>query len=198
MDPKGAAIVRAYHSERMSRFGVASARALGWRDAYSQRQRFEQIAEIGNLNGRTLLDVGCGHGDFFRFVSELYPDLDYFGLDQEKAFLEVAVERYGTKPNTKFFFGDFESVSLSRYDYVICCGGLNYRTSDKRHMLKMITKFFNASKIGVGLNILRSVDFKNGILVPYSESEVMRFCRKLTSEIVLTAKEDNFSVFLYR
>ena len=66
---------------------------------------------FGNLNGRTLLDVGCGHGDFFRFVSELYPDLDYFGLDQEKAFLEVAVERYGTKPNTKFFFGEIFNMT---------------------------------------------------------------------------------------
>ena len=60
MDPKGAAIVRAYHSERMSRFGVASARALGWRDAHSQRQRFEQIAEIGNLNGRTGTSINIG------------------------------------------------------------------------------------------------------------------------------------------
>ena len=42
MDPKGAAIVRAYHSERISRFGVASAKSLGWRDEHAQSQRFKQ------------------------------------------------------------------------------------------------------------------------------------------------------------
>ena len=51
MDPKGAATVRAYHNERISRFGIASAKSLGWRDESAQRQRFKQIAQIGNLNG---------------------------------------------------------------------------------------------------------------------------------------------------
>ena len=200
MDPKGAATVRAYHNERISRFGIASAKSLGWRDESAQRQRFKQIAQIGNLNGKTILDVGCGHGDLFSFISEIYPRLNYCGLDQEKAFLEVALKRYGGKSNTKFLFGDFESVSLPKHDYVICSGGLNYRTSDNHHIFKMISKFFKASKLGLGLNILKSVDFENGILVPYSESQIMKYCKKLTSKLVLKESEsqNNFTLFLYQ
>tara|TARA_B100000427_G_scaffold181544_1_gene150920 strand:- start:1541 stop:2143 length:603 start_codon:yes stop_codon:yes gene_type:complete len=200
MDPKGAATVRAYHSERISRFGVASAKSLGWRDEHAQSQRFKQISEIGNLNGKTMLDIGCGHGDLFSFISKIYPRLIYCGLDQEEAFLKVAFKRYGGKSNTKFFLGDFNSVSLPKYDYVVCSGGLNYRTSDNRHVFKMISKFFKASRLGVGLNILKSVDFENGILVPYSESQIMKYCKKLTSKLVLkeSDNQNHFTLFLYQ
>ena len=63
MDPKGAATVRAYHNERISRFGIASAKSLGWRDESAQRQRFKQIAQIGNLNGRTNQQLGTAKED---------------------------------------------------------------------------------------------------------------------------------------
>jgi len=200
MDPKGAATVRAYHNERMTRFGVASAKSLGWKDEHAQRQRFKQIAQIGNLNGTTILDIGCGHGDLFSYISRIYPRLKYCGLDQEQAFLEVALNRYGEKSNAKFFLGDFNSASLPEHDYVICSGGLNYRTNDDDHIFKMISKFFKASRLGLGLNILKSVDFENGILVPYSEFEIMKYCRKLTSKLVLREAEDqnNFTLFLYK
>ena len=200
MDPKGAATVRAYHNERIARFGVSSAKSLGWRDENAQGQRFEQISEIGNLNGKTMLDIGCGHGDLFNFIRKIYPRLIYCGLDQEEAFLEVALKRYGGKSNTQFFLGDFSSVSLPKYDYVVCSGGLNYRTSDTRHVFKMISKFFKASRVGLGLNILKSVDFENGILVPYSKSQIMKYCKKLTSNLVLKESENqnHFTLFLYQ
>ena len=93
MDPKGAAIVRAYHSERISRLALLQQKSLGWRDEHAQNQRFKQISEIGNLNGKTMLDIGCGHGDLFSFISKIYPRLIYCGLDQEEAFLKVAFKK---------------------------------------------------------------------------------------------------------
>ena len=83
---------------------------------------------------------------------------------------------------------------------MVCSGGLNYRTSENRHVFKMISKFFKASRLGLGLNILKSVDFENGILVPYSESQIMKYCKKLTSNLVLkeSDNQNNFTLFLYQ
>ncbi len=200
MGPKDIATVRAYHSERISRFGEESTEALGWKNTDAQSERFREIAQIGNLNRRTLLDVGCGHGDFYGSVKDNYPELLYTGLDQEDAFLKIAVTRYGKDPNTKFLRGDFQSCLLPMSDYVICCGGLNYRTSKPDNIYQMINKLFDSCRVGLGLNILKNVDFEDGILMPYSSSKIFDFCRTLTSKIDMkdNQNKNNFTVFVYR
>lgn len=52
-------------------YGAKSSLALGWRDHNSQLIRFEVLADIADLNGRSVLDVGCGYADLLPFLSEL-------------------------------------------------------------------------------------------------------------------------------
>ena len=40
-------------------------KALGWGSIDSQYKRFEVLSKINNLNGSSILDVGCGLGDFY-------------------------------------------------------------------------------------------------------------------------------------
>ena len=54
------ATIRHYHQHRIDAYQIGTVEALGWRAESSQVRRFEVIATVGNLDGCTLLDIGCG------------------------------------------------------------------------------------------------------------------------------------------
>ena len=73
---------------------------------------------------RTVLDVGCGEGQWRNALRRFRPRLSYTGVDPS----EYVVKRYGKRRN--IHLGSIDSLRtmpLERsYDLVICCGMLNY------------------------------------------------------------------------
>lgn len=73
---------------------------------------------------RSVLDVGCGEGQWRAALRRFRPSLLYTGVDPS----EYAVARFGKRRNIRL--GSIENLcelSLSGpYDLVICCGMLNY------------------------------------------------------------------------
>jgi SAM-dependent methyltransferase len=199
MTLKDTATVRAYHNDRIGRFGVEASEALGWKGQDSQQQRFQDVAGLADFCGHTVLDVGCGHGDLYDFLKG-QGDIQYTGIDNIEAFLEVAVNRFGGHRDAKFLLGDFNTVELPRTDYIICCGALNYRNSDSKYLFKTISKLFDAASLGLGLNLLSKVDFLDGILNVADFDEVLAFCRQLSPQVHVVARpdEDNFTLLLCR
>ena len=51
-----------YYGPRLQRYGP-TAEAVGWNNREKQELRFRVLCEIASLNGRSVLDVGCGLGD---------------------------------------------------------------------------------------------------------------------------------------
>lgn len=200
MSLKDTALVRAYHEDRVKRFGIDASEALGWKDRESQQYRFQELAEIGDLQGHSILDIGCGHGDLYPYLAERNGLFNYTGIDNVGAFLEVAAQRFGEESNTKFLLGDFTTLQLPKADFIICCGALNYRNSDPAYLYKMINRFFDVTSIGLGLSLLRKTDFDNGILANFNPKKVAEYCKQLTSrvDVRVSAQENNFTLFLYR
>ncbi|MBC8086825.1 MAG: class I SAM-dependent methyltransferase, partial [Phycisphaerae bacterium] len=77
---------------------------------------------------RTVLDVGCGEGQWRAALKKHRPRLNYTGVDPS----EYAVARYGPRRNIKL--GSFEQLSQlslnGPFDLVVCCGMLNYISAD--------------------------------------------------------------------
>lgn len=77
---------------------------------------------------RTVLDVGCGEGQWRAALRKHRPRLAYIGVDPS----EYAVARYGKRRNIKL--GSIEQLSKlslsGPFDLVVCCGMLNYISSD--------------------------------------------------------------------
>jgi SAM-dependent methyltransferase len=197
---KDTATVHAYHKDRISRFGSKASEALGWKNKASQQQRFKDLAAIGNFGGRSVLDIGCGHGDLYPFLAKRYSVSHYTGLDNEAAFLTEAVSRYGAEANTRFLLGEFAATELPMADIVICCGALNYRNSDEDYIEQMIAKFFAACNLSLGLSLLKQVDFAEGILTKSEPDSVLGFCRQIAGKVELidNHEQDYFTVFLHQ
>jgi SAM-dependent methyltransferase len=75
-------------------------------------------------NVRTVLDVGCGEGQWRAALRRARPGIHYTGVDPS----EYAVERYGRRRNIRLgSIGSLEEVRLAAaYDLIICSDVLQY------------------------------------------------------------------------
>lgn len=61
------------------------------------------VCDLIPKNSR-LLDIGCGNGRFLG--SPLDESIDYMGIDFSKGLIQVALDRYRSRPNTSFLVGN--------------------------------------------------------------------------------------------
>jgi len=54
------------------------------------RIRKNLLAQMGDLNGKRILDVGCGTGSLSILIKQMYPTADVTGLDGDPQILETA------------------------------------------------------------------------------------------------------------
>lgn len=190
-----------YHRHRIAVCAAGTVGALGWRGEESQRKRFEVIARAGDLNGSSLLDVGCGHGDLKRYLDPIFTGFTYVGIDQMPEFIAEARARYGAFPRTYFYQTDFTTITFPQVDYVIASGALGYRCADPDFYFDMIRKMAGAAKKAVVFNMLDAARFpSHPLLVGHDFEKVAAFCRTLSSDvrIVRGYLEDDFTVFIRR
>ncbi len=151
----------AYYLDKIRQYGAESALSVGWTD-YLQVLLFEKIsfliAEIGPCEHSTLLDVGCGLGDYVRYLYDHeYQGIDYTGIDIMPSMIEIARKKF---PQRKFFVADFYDESFIRqFDFIICSGALNIITeksyeAHSEYVHGFIRKMYNLSKRGCAFNLL--------------------------------------------
>lgn len=190
-----------YHRHRIAEFEVGTAKSLGWRNQLSQDARFDVMAKIGDLHGRSVLDIGCGHGDLKAYFDQDYSDYDYIGIDQMPEFIAEARERFAGHKNGTFFQSDFSQQDLPEVDYVIASGALGYRCAQPDFYFNMIRKFYDSARIGLGFNMLDKQRFPaHDLLVGHDRDAVLAFCKTLSSnvQLIMDYLDDDFTIFMYR
>lgn len=88
---------------------------------------------------RSVLDVGCGEGNWSTVLRELRPRARYTGVDGS----EYAVERFGKRRNICLgTFGTIGKLGLDGpFDLILCLGVLNYVKDDElRQGLRQLRK----------------------------------------------------------
>jgi len=128
--------------------------ALYWSNQDIQHLRFEMLANIGIKAGESVLDVGCGFGDFSDFLAKRGTPVAFTGIDLCEELLEEGRKRYAdiTLVNGDLF--DFNPPAKS-FDYVTLSGALNRDLDDDgAYARKVIQRMFNACRKGIAFNLL--------------------------------------------
>lgn len=120
-----------------SAFGRLLDRMFRW----DMEKRFDRtIEECGDIEGKTIIDIGCGSGRFMEILQERRPDL-ILGVDFAPRMLALAqkiLQRKMTDSPCRFVAGDFNQMHFrTSFDITLAIGLFDY-ISDPLEMLKRI------------------------------------------------------------
>ena len=149
-----------FYKKQITEYGTDDVRSLGWGSKYSQEIRFDLALDVGIKSGDTVLDVGCGYGDFYKFLISKDIKVKYTGLDTNPAFIAAAQE---ANPGVTFFCENVLSHWRRDVEYVwvVASGVFCFSEEDwERNVYKKIKHMLLCSKKGVSINFLSSFFIK--------------------------------------
>ena len=128
---------------------------LGWENREAHLRRFRMLEENTDLQGRTVLDIGCGLGTFYEFLESRGLSTDYTGVDILAEMISMAKARH---KNARFSCMDIfeESTGFDkRFNVVFASGIFNLNLGNNTEfMQKAIKRFFELSDEIIAFNLL--------------------------------------------
>lgn len=131
-------IILEHFNRIYQQYGEDDVRSLSWGSDNSQQERFRVLAEIADLEGCSILDVGCGFGDLYRFLTKKVKDFRYAGYDLNANVVKAARRKI---PGVRFVCCDIlESSEVEAYDYVLSSGIHNLKLADNERTWKALVR----------------------------------------------------------
>ena len=200
-DQLGAALekVRAYWDGR-ARSHLPDLEKLEWSHEHTQQLRYDAFLLDHDLQGKSVLDLGCGLGHFYDHLVRRGIDVEYLGYDISPAMIRQCRARL---PNLNFESGDFLSYwPDSRFDYSVAFGIHNICIASGWSILEQVTRHqFALSGIAAHVDLLsdRFTSFAAHIQA-WSAEQVLTMALAITPHVALHHDylETDFSVNLYR
>lgn len=191
--------VKHYHSSRAQKFGASRAKAQGWINDDVQQARFKTITDLVDFNDKSILDLGCGYGDFKEVLDDKFHRFDYIGIDQQAEFITYAEERFKSHRHTWFHHVDFSKCQLPEVDVVVASGVLSYRSENQHYYSDMIERFYNAAQKELVFNMLDEAHFNSGpLIIAHNPDEIVRYCESLCDDVSVHRGylENDFTVLM--
>ncbi len=149
-------IIKTYYEENHKE-GRADHEILGWESRQAQRKRFEILVLNVDLEGKSLLDVGCGLGNMLEFIEEKKINVRYTGVDLLDSMIECAKRK---KLNGDFICTDIFKDDLfekGSFDVIYSSGIFNINLGNNMDFLKKAVKrFLELSKNIAAFNLLHT------------------------------------------
>lgn len=200
MNEKDKQLTIVRYRERLNQYGP-TLQALASGNAERQSLRFNTLIREWDLNGASILDLGCGFGDFYGHLLKLGIKVQYTGYDICPEVIQVAASRY---PDVHLEVRDIQEDGIPQeFDYVVSSQMLNYKLQyeDNFELAKdMIRRCFAISKKGMVFDFLSSyVNYREDHLYYYSPEEMFRYCKTLTKRVTLRHDYPlfEFAVYIY-
>ena len=194
MDPLGKKELLDCYNRHLRDFGDRPG-AVRWTPE-GQRRRYERMLQVsGDITGKSILDFGCGKGDFYAFLKEKGIETRYCGIDINQNFIALARSKF---PGTEFLAMDIDEAEMQReFDVIFICGVFNLRVAGVEESVKdILLKLSRICREGLHANFLswyvprRSVD-----LFYMKPEEILQFTLDNISRSV-TMRQADEDIFL--
>tara|TARA_B100000408_G_C10304493_1_gene226112 strand:- start:394 stop:993 length:600 start_codon:yes stop_codon:yes gene_type:complete len=144
-------IVKDFFNKLVEKHGY-SPKSLAYSGEKSQKIKFNIVTEVGIEDNCSVLDVGCGFGDYFNYLKQQgIKNVKYCGIDISNKIVDFAKEKNSL---ANVIQGNVLDLSDDeKYDYVISLGfncvktGTNWET-----LTQVLDKMWKLSKKGIAYN----------------------------------------------
>ncbi len=184
--------VPTFYKDRLKQYGDSTL-ALGWGNKKSQEVRFKVLSEIGEVDGKSILDVGCGTGDLYNYLKDRR--IKYTGTDITPEFINIAKEKY-------HFARFLDRIPDEIFDYVFESGIFNLPDENwDEMMVDTLMDMWEHCRLGMAVNFLSSYAINKTAGIKYTDPlEILKFIPLLTPKFILRHdyKENDFTIYCYR
>lgn len=189
-----------WYADRYNQYGY-SPESLDWGKKGREHVRFKALCGIGDLQGKSILDVGCGFGDLYGYLKSQGWTGEYYGIDIVKEFIAEGQQRF---PGANLRCGDFETIEFDRrFDYAFASGIFNIKLEYDNwdFVMGTLTKMFALTDRGCVADFMTSwVDWQQPNAFHADPAVLINKIRALTNRFII--KQDympyEFAVFLYK
>jgi SAM-dependent methyltransferase len=201
VDPYSKDQLLSFYNFHLKKFGDRP-EALRW-TPQGQLKRYHMLADIAparDLNNASVLDYGCGTGDFYKFLKRRGINVKYTGVDINENFISLAKNKY---PECAFSVMNADDDQFEGfYDYIFICGVFNLEVPGVDDDMKnaLITLFKHCNK-GLALNALSShAPIRDPELHLTSPEEMVKFSIENLSPFIALRHDriqNDFTLYVY-
>jgi len=150
-----------WYADKVRRFGYDH-RGLGFRTRSAQEKRFEALLALGELDGSSVLDVGCGFGDFLAFLGRRGIRARYTGLDVCAPMIERCKAVYGGGREAEFAVADvLDFEPGEQFDFVVASGIFGLDAPGARDRIRpTLARLFAWAREAAAVNFLSALSPK--------------------------------------
>lgn len=181
--------VRDYYEEKLRKFGLTS-KGVDWNSKESQELRFEQLAKIIDTKKKyfSVIDYGCGYGDFYRYLSSRFNQFLYVGYDLSQKMIDAGKKVYSGQG----IHWVNNEMKLESCDYLIASGIFNVKLDNRdsvwlEYIFDTIRKFDRWATKGFAFNVLTiysDKDFMKRTLYYADPLLLFEYCRTNCSKYI--------------
>ena len=177
-----------------------SPKALLWWDYRSMAIRFRELVKDVPLDGRSVLDAGCGMGDLLPYLYANSTSFRYLGVDKNPGFIEIAKKRY---EGHNFKLGDPFNKKLGDFDVVFSSGVMNGNHKDwLENRKRMISALYEHAGQVLAFNMAGGLKpIPNDSLIAYADAqEIFEYCKAMSSRVILRTHylEKDFAIIMFK
>jgi SAM-dependent methyltransferase len=170
-------LIKSYQN-RLRKHGPSS-QAVQYSDQDSHFARFHVLAGV-DPEMASVLDVGCGLCDFWRYLRATGSNARYCGVDIVPDFVDLAKAAMATDPDADVHLVDVDEGELPKgYDYAVLSGVFNNVMEDNwGFMTTTLRKMWTAAGKGIAFNAMSThVDYRAPDLYYVDPVDVFGFCK---------------------
>jgi SAM-dependent methyltransferase len=138
-----------------------SPEVVGYNTTSEQQFLFQNLIMGLDPTSYSVLDIGCGRGDLYGFLKELWPDhlFAYTGIDHNPVMCDLGREKYGLE----LLNSSFDTANVLNHDWVVASGFFTQRRcetedDDLQKMFKDIDKMYTLANRVVSFNLLSPIN----------------------------------------
>ena len=183
MDKAEEKIVLDRYNKRLAEFGY-SPKTVGWFKS-RHKLRYHILLSHWELEGKEILDFGCGFGDMYGYIKDHNIKVSYSGLDINDKLIAEGKKIY---PEANLFVKSPLLEGLDKkHDYIFSSGLHNLRLKDNWDFIKKTFDTFNRySRLGFAANFISdNVDYSESDLFHANPSMVLDLAYKYSRRVVL-------------
>jgi SAM-dependent methyltransferase len=197
MDPRDLDRIVARYTARLEQFGD-DIRTLAAGTEDRRRIRFDVLTAVGIRSGCSIVDAGCGFGDYFDYLRERNLAVEYLGIDINPRLVAIARAKY---PQARFEVGDIQTHALPTSDFVVSSNAFNLplQSHDNYEFVATVLETaYRHARHGVAVDFLSSyVDYRSVEGFHYSPERVFALAKAITKRVCLRHDYPLFEFCLY-